>query len=150
MTDVSGWLSQWVIQNQSEEQAMSVELHEEAGGKILILKLSGKLTKEDYAHFTPAVERAVKDHGKVRILVHMHGFHGWSLGAVWEDVKFDLHHFSHIERLALVGESRWEAGMAVFCKPFTTAQVRYFDESKVEEATAWLREGVAPATVAKS
>ena len=69
---------------------MSVELHEEAGGKILILTLSGKLTKEDYAHFTPAVERAVKDHGKIRILVNMRGFHGWNLGAVWEDVKFDL------------------------------------------------------------
>ena len=122
---------------------MSVELHEEAGGKILILNLSGKLAKEDYAHFTPQVERAVKDHGKVRMLVLMHGFHGWTMGAVWEDIKFDLHHFSHIERLAIVGESRWEAGMAVFCKPFTTAKVRYFDESKADEATAWIHEGIA-------
>ena len=50
---------------------MSVELHEEAGGKILILNLSGKLTKDDYALFTPEVERAVKMHGKVRMLVRM-------------------------------------------------------------------------------
>ena len=124
---------------------MSVELHKEAGGKILILNLSGKLAKEDYAHFTPEVVRAVKDHGKVRMLVRMHGFHGWTMGAVWEDIKFDLHHFSHIERLAIVGESRWEAGMAVFCKPFTTAKVRYFDESKADEATVWIHEGIAQA-----
>ena len=65
----------------------------------------------------------------------MHDFHGWTLGAVWEDVKFDLRHFSHIERLALVGDTKWEAGMAMFCKPFTTAKVRYFDESKAEEAS---------------
>ena len=122
---------------------MSVELHEEAGGKILILTLSGKLTKEDYAAFTPAVDRAVKEHGKVRMLVRMSDFHGWTLGAVWEDVKFDLFHFSHIERLALVGDKRWEAGMAVFCKPFTTAKVQYFDESKADEATAWIHEGIA-------
>ena len=32
---------------------MSVELQEEAGGKILILNLSGRLTREDYAHFIP-------------------------------------------------------------------------------------------------
>ena len=37
---------------------MSVELHEEAGGKVLILNLNGKLAKEDYAHFTPEVEHA--------------------------------------------------------------------------------------------
>ena len=122
---------------------MSVELHGEADGKVLILDLSGKLAKEDYAHFTPQVDQAVKLHGKVRMLVRMHGFHGWTLGAVWEDVKFDLHHFSKIERLALVGETRWEAGMAVFCKPFTTAKVRYFDESKMDEATIWVHEGIA-------
>jgi hypothetical protein len=128
---------------------MSVELHEEEGGKILILNLSGKLTKDDYGVFTPEVERAVKTHGKIRMLVRMIGFHGWTLCAVWEDMKFDLHHFAHIERLALVGNKRWEAGMAAFCKPFTTAKVRYFDESKADKATAWIHEGVAQATQAK-
>ena len=59
---------------------MSVELQEEAGGKILILNLSDKLTREDYANFIPEVERAVKAHGKVRMLVRMHGFHGWTMG----------------------------------------------------------------------
>ena len=121
---------------------MSVELHEEAGGKILTLTLSGKLAKEDYAHFTPEVEQAVKKHGKIRILVRMHDFHGWSMGALWEDVKFDMHHFSDIERLALIGDKRWEAGMAVFCKPFTTAKVRYFDESKTDEGSEWIHEGI--------
>lgn len=128
---------------------MSVELHKEDGGKLLILNVSGKLTKDDYALFTPEVERAVKDNGKVRILVRMHDFHGWTMGALWEDVKFDLHHFSHIERLALVGESRWEAGMALFCKPFTTAKVRYFNESKANEATEWIHQGVVQASQAK-
>jgi len=121
---------------------MTVELHEEAAGKVLILNLSGKLTQEDYAYFTPEVERAVKVHGKVRILVRMHDFHGWSMGALWEDAKFGLHHFSDIEGLALVGETRREAGMAVFCKPFTNATVRYFDESKADEAMAWIHEGL--------
>ncbi len=79
---------------------MSVELHEEATGKLLILNLSGKLTKEDYGKFIPDVERAVKAHGKVRMPVRMHGFHGWTMGAAWEDVKFDLQHFADIERLA--------------------------------------------------
>jgi len=85
---------------------MPVKLHEEEGGKVLILNLSGKLAKEDYAHFTPEIERAVKVHGKVRMLVRMDGFHGWFMGALWEDAKFGLHHFSNIERLALVGETR--------------------------------------------
>ncbi len=63
-------------------------------------------------------------------------------GALWEDIKFDWRHFSDIERLAIVGDSKWEAGMAVFCKPFTTAKIRYFDESKAAEASAWIHEGI--------
>lgn len=58
----------------------------------------------------------------------MREFHGWSMGALWEDIKFDLHHFADIERLALIGDKKWEVGMAVFCKPFTTAKIRYFEE----------------------
>jgi hypothetical protein len=121
---------------------MSVTLQEEAGGKVLVVRLSGKLTKEDYHRFVPEVERLVKQHGKVRMLVQMHDFHGWTAGALWEDIKFDLKHFSHIERLALVGDRKWEAAMAVFCKPFTTATIRYFDEAKADEALSWIEEGL--------
>ncbi len=118
---------------------MPVDLQEEAGGKILSLKLSGKLTKGDYERFTPEVERLIKQHGKVRIFCQMHDFHGWEMGALWQDVKFDMKHFADVERLALVGESKWEAGMAAFCKPFTKATVRYFDVSKMDEAHTWIQ-----------
>jgi hypothetical protein len=121
---------------------MSVELHEEAGGKILVLTLSGTLSKDDYAHFTPEVERAVRTHGKVRMLVRMHDFHGWTLGAVWADVKFDARHYADIERLALVGDARWEAGMANFCRPFTAAAIQYFDADRAGDAAAWINEGI--------
>jgi hypothetical protein len=121
---------------------MAIEMHEELGGKILIVTLSGKLVKEDYQRFTPVVDRAVKLQGKIRMLVHMQDFHGWTTGALLEDIKFDLRHFADIERLALVGDKKWEAGMAVFCRPFTTAKIRYFDTSKADEASVWIQEGI--------
>jgi hypothetical protein len=57
---------------------------------------------------------------------------------LWEDIKFDVKHFRDIERLALVGEKKWEEGMATFCKPFTTAEVRYFDRAQVDDAREWI------------
>jgi hypothetical protein len=120
---------------------MSVDLREEDGGKVLVVGLSGKLAKEDYARLVPEVERLIKQYGKVRMLVRMHDFHGWTLGGLWEDIKFDWKHFSDIERLALVGDRKWEQHMATFCKPFTTAKIRYFDEAQADEAAKWIREG---------
>lgn len=119
---------------------MALGLDLNADGKILEVQVTGKLTKEAYHEFVPLVEKMVGQHGKVRILFHMHDFHGWEAGALWEDIKFDMKHFKDIERLAIVGESKWEQGMATFCKPFTTAKIQYFDVSKIDEARSWIRE----------
>ncbi|HLW67125.1 MAG TPA: STAS/SEC14 domain-containing protein [Gemmataceae bacterium] len=127
---------------------MAVDLHEEAAGKILVVNLSGKLTKEDYKTFVPHVERLIAQNGKVRLLVQMHDFHGWDMGGLWEDFRFDWKHFGHIERLALVGEKRWEAGMATFCRPFTKAAIRYFDLSDATKASEWIHEGLPASTQA--
>jgi hypothetical protein len=119
---------------------MPIQLNEENSEKILDVHVSGKLTKADYEHFVPEFERLVRQHGKLRLLFYMTDFHGWEGGALWEDFKFDIQHFSHIERLAMVGEKKWEQSMAKFCKPFTTAKIRYFDHAEGAEARKWLGE----------
>ncbi len=121
---------------------MSVEFHESLSGKMLVVKLSGKLDKDDYQAFVPHVEKLIRQHGKIRMLAELHDFHGWTAGGLWEDIKFDLRHFSDIERLAIVGDKRWEHGMAVFCKPFTSADIRYFDVSEQAEARHWIGQDV--------
>src|SRR4051794_20150213 len=129
----------------SEGDRTMLSLTEQAGGKILDVKISGKLSKEDYQEFVPRVEKLIKDYGRIRMLVTMHDFHGWELGALWEDIKFDVKHFGDIERLALVGDSKWEAGMAKFCKPFTKAKIEYFDETKAQLASERIAAGVTAA-----
>lgn len=115
---------------------MSVDLHED--GKILTVELTGKLTTDDYVQFVPKVEQMIKLHGKIRILVEMVDFHGWTAGALWQDIKFDLKHFRDVERLALVGDKEWEHGMADFCMPFTSAAIRYYERNEIDQADTWI------------
>ena len=84
-----------------------------------------------YEQFVPAFDRLVQQHGKLRVLFEMADFHGWDAGALWDDIKFDVKHVSHIDRLAMVGDKTWEHGMSVFCRPLTTAAIRYFDRSAI-------------------
>ena len=119
-----------------EKPAIDVTIEDD--GKFLFIQITGKLHKSDYQDFVPIVEKAVQKHGKVRMLVQMHQFHGWDLGALWEDVKFDVKHFNQIERLAIVGETTWEKWMAAFCKPFTTATIQYFSSGQLAAARAWV------------
>ena len=118
---------------------MPIEVNEQDNGKVLDVKVTGRLTKDDYERFVPEVERLITKHRKLRVLFDMHDFHGWSAGALWEDIKFDMKHVRDIDRLALVGDRKWEAGMAGFCRPFTTATIRYFDRAQADEARRWLR-----------
>jgi hypothetical protein len=119
---------------------MAIQLTEKNEGKVLEVYVSGKLTHEDYQRFAPEFERLVKKNGKIRVLFEMADFHGWEGCAVWDDIKFDVKHFSDIQRLAMVGDKKWEKGMSVFCKPFTTAKVRYFDRAARVDAQAWVEQ----------
>lgn len=117
---------------------MPAKLNEKNSGRTLEVEVTGKLTHDDYRQLLPAFERLVKQHGKIRVLFEMADFHGWEASALWDDIKFDLKHFSDIERLAMVGDKKWEQGMAAFCRPFTTAKIRYFDRAALQEARAWV------------
>jgi len=119
---------------------MPIQLNEENAGKILAVHVSGKLAKADYERFVPEFERLVRLHGKLCVLFDITGFHGWTAGALWEDTKFAMHHFGDIDRLAVVGEKKWQEGMATFCKPFTKATIQYFDQADVAAARTWLGE----------
>ncbi len=120
---------------------MPIEIKEENNGQILAVRVSGKLVAEDYEKFVPAFDELVKQHGKLNLLFDMSDFHGWEAGALWEDTKFAIAHFADIKRLAMVGDKKWQHGMATFCKPFTTATIRYFDHTDAAEARQWLTEG---------
>jgi hypothetical protein len=100
--------------------------------------MSGKLHNEDYKHFVPLIDAVAAKEGKVRLLAQFEDFHGWDMHALWDDVKFATTHCTKIDRIALVGDRKWEEWMAKVCKPFTMAKIRYFDAADAEEARAWI------------
>ena len=119
---------------------MAIKLIEKNGGKVLEVEVSGKLVHEDYQYFVPRFEQLAKQHGKLRVLFNLTGFHGWDASALWDEIKLDVNDFSDVERLALIGDKEWEKGMSVFCRPFTTAKIRYFDRSNADKAYEWLED----------
>jgi hypothetical protein len=132
---LSGW---FILTDDNSEYTMSLESVERSNDGVVSVRVSDRLAKEDYEKFVPEMERLIKTHGKIRVLFDMYDFHGWTGEALWEDVKFDVKHFMDIERLAMVGEKRWQQWMSSFCRPFTTAEVRYFESSDVDRAREWI------------
>ena len=122
----------------TQNVTMITQTTEASAGPIIEIQLTGKLEKADYEAFVPEIEGMIEKYGKIRMLVIFEDFHGWSAGALWKDIKFDAKHFNDLERVALVGDDKWEKGMAIFCEPFTTAEVQFFPSERIKEARVWI------------
>ena|SRR5579862_5398942 len=118
---------------------MGLTLIDEQTEGILELDVSGKLTDPDFQRLEPVFSQAVMRKGKLRVLLKMVDFHGWKAGALWDEVRFDWRHFPDIDRLAIVGDKAWEKFLSVIGRPFTQAEVKYFDQSSIDAARSWLK-----------
>lgn len=121
---------------------MAITLREKVGTCLLEVDVSGKLTHEDYWLFMPKVDQMVEAYGRIRLLFHMLDFHGWEASALWDDAIFVTRHFADLSRIAMVGNKAWEKEMSSFCRPFTRAQIRFFDGTEIDEARDWMAESV--------
>jgi hypothetical protein len=108
--------------------------------RVLHVRLNGTLTDDDYKQFVPELERLIAQHGSLRLLIEMSDFHGWSAGALWDDLKVLLKHGKEIERVAIVGEKSWQEWMARMAKPFLHSTIQFFDRAHASEARRWVLE----------
>lgn len=108
---------------------------------FVALEVSGKLETSDYHVLIPVLERQIEAHGKIALFWEMRDFHGWTGGGLWADTKFDVKHAGDFTRVAMVGDRKWEEHMTTCMKPFTSAEVKFFDIDERESALRWAQEG---------
>ena len=111
----------------------------------LVCRVSGKLTKADYDAAVPELENVLKvQSAPLRLMIVLEDFHGWEIGALWADLKFDIRHREDIGRVAVLGDSKLEEWGTILSKPFLGSEMRFFDLSERAAARAWLSEGASP------
>lgn len=116
------------------------EIMAETNPAMLAIRVSGKLTKADYAQLNPWLDEQLARHPRPALLVDMHDFHGWDgPGAMLEDARLGIAHRDDLRRIALLGDRRWQSWLTTLFAPFMTAEVRYFDIAQAPEAWAWAR-----------
>jgi hypothetical protein len=110
---------------------------------VIGFRMTGKLTDADYKAVAPEFEDGIKRYGKIRLLWLLEDFHGWEPKAAWDDYEYWRKYGKEIERVAIVGNKRWEEWMTKLAQLFMKGGVKYFDESQLDDAWAWVREDVS-------
>jgi hypothetical protein len=112
----------------------------ESQERVIGYRLSGTLHHEDYETFIPELETKIENEGPLRLLMDCAELDGADPRAMWDDLKFGMKHYSDVERMALVGSKNWHRWMSNLSKPFTKAEVRYFQRAEMDQAWTWLNQ----------
>jgi SpoIIAA-like len=112
--------------------------------KVLAFACKGHVTKSDYETvLIPAVEKALKQPGKVRLYYQIDpDFSSIDAGAMWDDFKVGVEHILRWERIAAVTDVDWmrnTIGVFGFLMP---GAVRVFRLNESAKAREWISEGI--------
>ena len=105
---------------------------------FLSLKVSGKLTHEDYQKITPLLDNALEGLEDLELVayVDIRELEGWELRAAWDDFILGAKHRKAFKRVAIVGDQRWADVAGKVGSWFIAGEMEDFDDPA--EALAWL------------
>lgn len=77
-----------------------------ADSRIVELDFEGEITGEDYKQVRPQIEAVMREKGKVKFLMDLTKAKGFSLGAMIQDIRFDIGHFKNIGATAVIASQK--------------------------------------------
>ncbi len=117
---------------------MSADILETSAG-VITIRITGLLKQAELAVAQQAAGRIMRTQGKVRILVLIEDFLGLEKSGDWGDLSFQMEFDSFIEKIAIVGEERWQDVTFLFTgKGIRKVPIEYFQPTDLPKAKAWL------------
>ena len=114
----------------------SLEQHPD---RLLVLRVGGQLKKFELDAVQAEFVEKIAGTGTVKLLVLLEDFIGWERTQAWGDTDFFFSHRNDFEKIAVVGNPRWEAEVLAFTGAgLRKGPVKFFPETGETEARAWL------------
>jgi hypothetical protein len=119
---------------------MGATIKQEDNG-LWVLRISGALRKEEMDAVQAAGIEGLGPQENASVLVIVEeDFRGWVGDEVWGDMTFFMEHGDRIEKMAIVGDPKWESRMLMFSGAgLRRTPVKYFNRDRIDQAREWLR-----------
>lgn len=109
---------------------------------IVAVNARGMVTGEDYKNMLiPLIEGKLRTFDRIRVLYVLGTyFDGFTADAMWDDAKIGLRHLTAYERIAVVTDVHWVAGVVKFFSFVFPCPVMVFGNDRLSQAKEWLCE----------
>jgi hypothetical protein len=109
--------------------------------RLCVLRVGGLLRKSELDAAQSEFAGKIAGAGTVKLLVLLENFTGWERDEAWGDTDFFFSHRNDFEKIAVIGNPRWEAQVLAFTGAgLRKGPVKFFPETGESEARAWLAE----------
>ena len=119
---------------------MNAHTLNETTGAILNIDIAHRMGPRDFRRLVEEIRKQQdKDEGgPLRLVIQVHELAEDRV--VWGDAAADQVPLGNVDRIAILGEKKWEKSMSAFCQPFPVAEVRYFLPGQTTLARNWVAE----------
>ena len=106
---------------------------------ILSINVSNKLTKGDLDDLVPLLKEKVAESDHPHLLMILEDFNGWkNAETFWKDLKLDNKYIGSFDRIAVVGEKKWQKWGTKLVNPITKEELKYFPIDQLDNAWEWI------------
>ena len=110
----------------------------ESEGNLVCCKAIGKLTDEDLHNLTVRIERILENHGSFLLYVDLEFFKGWEWQTAWDKNVYGKKYWDQIEKIAFVGNQKWEQMINKIAQNLKNGDKRYFSIAHHSMAIEWI------------
>ena len=114
----------------------------ESKGAVLGFKISGKVSSDEEKKWTGELDKVLKIHQKISVLLILDEKAGWGVRAGLEDLKWLVTHMKRLDKVAIVSDSTvWKWLIAVdrqFAQLVNVGE-KHFKKSEISDAWDWVR-----------
>ena len=117
---------------------MPFEKMSKSTGKVLGLKVTGRVKKEDYEGLTEMVREIVDREREVDLLLDMEEFDWAEINAWGADWRFSREFHDNMKRMAIVGNKRWQRFVTTIADPLFINEANFYAVEDRDDAWEWL------------
>jgi hypothetical protein len=112
----------------------------ESNDAVIGYEVHGSITQADVKAMHREIDRAMDEHGRIRLLVDVRDMSPPGPAAVLEDLKLTPEYIANVEKFAVIGDSAWHEAVATATNVLTKGEARYFRQGEQGVAWDWLRD----------
>ena len=111
----------------------------ESGGNVIGAHIAATMSGDECRLLARHVEELVGVHERVRLLLDLSDCNHVELAAAWEEFVMGVKHWNDLERIAIVGDAKWNAIAAHTLNRIAYADAEHFSTDEIAGAWVWIR-----------